>query len=572
MQLLQKSTRIILLISLSVWLTACGGGGGGGGSNESDTLTSANPTLSFELKTFLFTWTDVSSASHYRLLENPDGFSGFSQISGDIPKGTKMFEHIVPLYMRVNASYILQTCDSNGCIDSNSINVSDSLVNAIGYFKPNNTGRFDHFGGSISLSDDGAILVVGANNEDGSNANAGAAYVFIRNGNNWDQQAYIKASNAGELDLFGHRVFISGDGNTLAVSAVGEDSSTHGINTTPNESAMNSGAVYIYSWLWGQQAYIKGSNTGADDQFGSSVSLSNDGNTMAVGAAWDDFRGTDAGAVYVFNRSGFNWSEQAYIKASNAGPGHFLGGVSLSGDGNTLAVAASREDSSTSGINTTPDILASNSGAVYVFTRSGVTWTEQAYIKASNSESGDLFGSSVSLSNSGNTMAVGANNEDSSTSGINTTPDNLASNSGAVYVFTRTGTSWAQQAYIKPSNIEFVDQFGGAVSLSSDGDILAVSSGREDSSTIGINSSPNDLAVDSGAAWVFKRNGITWVEQAYIKASNTEAGDTFGNSVSLSGDGNTLAIGANQEDGGSFGIDGDQTDNSAESSGAVYLY
>jgi len=490
-------------------LAACGGGGGGGGggSDEPDSLTSANPTLSFELKTFLFTWADVSSASHYRLLENPDGFSGFSQISGDIPQGTKMFEHIVPLYMRVNASYILQTCDSNGCIDSNSINVSGSLVNAIGYFKPNNTGYFDHFGVSVSLSDDGAILVVGAHHEDGSNADAGAAYVFIRNGNNWDQQAYIKASNAGELDLFGHRVFISGDGNTLAVSAVGEDSSTHGINTTPNESATNSGAVYIFNGggrYWGQRAYIKASNSGADDQFGSSVSLSNDGNTMAVGAVGSDFRGADAGAVYVFNRSGSPWFEQAFIKARDTGPGDFFGGVSLSGDGNTLAVTALGEDSSTSG--------------------------------------------------------------------INTTPDNLASDSGAVYVFTRTGTSWTQQAYIKPSNIEFVDQFGGAVSLSSDGDILAVGSGQEDSSTIGINSSPNDLAVDSGAAWVFKRNGITWVEQAYIKASNTELDDRFGRPVSLSGDGNTLAIGATSEDGSSFGIDGDQTDNSAASSGAVYLY
>ena len=282
-------------------------------------------------------------------------------------------------------------------------------------------------------------------NEDGSNANAGAAYVFIRNGNNWDQQAYIKASNAGELDLFGHRVFISGDGNTLAVSAVGEDSSTRGINTTPNESATNSGAVYIFNrgGLWGQQAYIKASNTGAEDQFGISVSLSNDGNTLAVGAYGEDFFGNDAGAAYVFSRSGFTWTEQAFIKASNAGSGDwFAAHISLSGDGNTLAVAAQREDSSTSGINTTPDELASNSGAVYVFTRSGVTWTEQAYIKASNSESGDLFGRSVGLSNSGNTMAVGALSEDSSTSGINTIPNELANNSGAAYVFSRTGTSW----------------------------------------------------------------------------------------------------------------------------------
>jgi hypothetical protein len=181
--------------------------------------------------------------------------------------------------------------------------------------------------------------------------------------------------------------------------------------------------------------------------------------------------------------------------------------VSLSGD--TLAVGAYGESSSATGINgDQADNSAYQSGAVYVFTRSGTTWTQQAYIKASNTGAGDYFGSSVSLS--GDTLAVGAYGESSSATAIDgDQADNSAYQSGAVYVFTRSGTAWTQQAYIKASNAGAEHQFGSSISLS--GDTLAVAPGP----------------------WIYTRSGTTWTQQAYLHAGS--------GMVSLSGD--TIAVG-----------------------------
>ena len=241
--------------------------------------------------------------------------------------------------------------------------------------------------------------------------------------------------------------------------------------------------------------------------------------------------------------------------------------VSLSGD--TLAVGAPDESSSATGVNgSQSDNSAINSGAVYIFTRSGRTWSQQAYLKASNTGRSDLFGDSVSLS--GDTLAVGARFEDSSATGVNgSQSDNSASDSGAVYVFTRSGTTWSQQAYLKASNTDADDSFGRSVSLS--GDTLAVGVYGEDSSATGVNGSQSDNSLsNSGAVYIFTRSGRTWSRQAYLKASNTEAGDLFGDSVSLSGD--TLAVGVYGEDSSATGVNGIQSDNSANGSGAVYIF
>ena len=144
-----------------------------------------------------------------------------------------------------------------------------------------------------------------------------------------------------------------------------------------------------------------------------------------------------AGAVYVFTRSGGTWSQQAYVKASNTDADDYFGwGVALAGDGNTLAVGARYEDGNSTGINGDPaDRTASSAGAVYVFTRSS-NWSQQAYVKANNTEIADWFGASVALSGDGNTLAVGANRESSNATGINGDPaNNLASEAGAVYVY-----------------------------------------------------------------------------------------------------------------------------------------
>ena len=107
--------------------------------------TPATPTLSFDIKTFRFSWTDVPHATHYRLLENPDGYSGYTQVGADIPRGTGTFDHVVPLFERVNASYILQSCFRQICTESSAIYVTGTLVAAIGYFKASNTDPRDLF-------------------------------------------------------------------------------------------------------------------------------------------------------------------------------------------------------------------------------------------------------------------------------------------------------------------------------------------------------------------------------------------------------------------------------------------
>ena len=392
------------------------------------------------------------------------------------------------------------------------------------------------------------------------------------------QQAYLKASNTGGGDVFGLSVAISGD--TLVVGAIGEDSNATGINGDQGNNMMpDSGAVYVYTrsgTVWSQQAYIKASNTGGGDGFGRSVAIS--GNTLVVGAHLEDSNATgingdqgnnsalDSGAVYVFTRSGTVWSQQAYIKASNTGGGDGFG-LSAAISDNTLVVGAIGEDSNATGIDgDQSDNSMLESGAAYVFTRSGAVWSQQAYLKASNTGGGDFFGLSVVISD--NTLMAGAIGEDSNATGVNGDQvSNSALDSGAVYAFIRSGTVWSQQAYLKASNTGGGDEFGR--SMAATGDTLVVGAHLEDSNATGIDGDQdNFLANDSGAAYAFIRSGTQWSQQAYIKASNTDGGDEFGQSMAITG--NTLVIGAHLEDSNATGINGDQDNFLAIDSGAAY--
>ncbi len=264
-----------------------------------------------------------------------------------------------------------------------------------------------------------------------------------------------------------------------------------------------------------------------------------------------------------------------YFKASNtktqSGFGYVL---ALSADANTLAVGAVGESSNATGINgDQANASLKTAGAVYVFTRSASGWSQQAYVKASNTDAGDAFGASVALSADGNTLAVGALGEASSAAAVNGNQgDNSAVGAGAVYVFTRIGIAWSQQAYVKASNAGAGDQFGVAIALSTEGNTLAVGAEDEAGSATGINGQANDGAEEAGAAYVFTRNGTIWSQQAYLKASNTGKGDNFGASLAMSQDGNLLAVGATREDSNAKGINGDQVNNDANGSGAVYVF
>ncbi len=394
------------------------------------------------------------------------------------------------------------------------------------------------------------------------------------------QQAYLKASNTGAGDSFGHSVAISGD--TVVVGAFQEDSKAKSVNGNQSDNtSSNSGAAYVFvrsGTAWTQQAYLKAFNTDIFDNFGYSVAIS--GDTVVVGAPLEDSPDTgvngsgfintflNSGAAYVFVRTGTAWAQQAYLKASNTDSGDNFGySVAVSGD--TVVVGAYQEDSNATGVNgSQSDNSSTNSGAAYVFVRSGTAWSQQAYLKASNTDANDNFGTSVAVS--GDTVVVGAYREDSNATGVNGNgSNNSASNSGAAYVFVRSGTAWSQQAYLKASNTDSNDFFGQSVAIS--GDTVVVGAYEESSNATGVNGSQsNNSSPSSGAAYVFVRTGTAWSQQAYLKASNTDAGDDFSQSVAVSGD--TVVVGADLESSNATGVNGNQSNNSASTSGAAYVF
>jgi cysteine-rich repeat protein len=446
------------------------------------------------------------------------------------------------------------------------------------YVKASNANPGDTLGASVAISADGSTLVVGAPQE-ASNATgvggdqtnnaakgAGAVYVYVRAGSAWTQQAYLKASNTGINDQFGFSVAVSADGSTIAVGATEEDSADPA--DPANNAAVDAGAVYMFAranGAWTQQAYVKETRPRSKDLFG--VAVAGDGKTLAVGAVGEDGSATGvngtpdtaaegAGAAYVFTVNGGAWTQQAYVKASNTGAGDSFGiSVALSNDGATLAVGADHEASGL--VDNQGDNSASAAGAAYVFALAGGQWSQQAYVKTDSPQIGDRFGTSISLSGDGATLAVGA--------------ELALIGKGAAFVYARSGVAWSQSASLKPSNAGGL--FGNAIALSADGSRVAIGASNESSNATGVGGDPgNTGALLAGATYVFAAAGKSWNQQSYVKAFNTDAGDFFGTSVSLSGDGGLLAVGAWLESSNATGINGNQVDNSANESGAVYIY
>jgi len=458
------------------------------------------------------------------------------------------------------------------------------------YLKASNSEAGDHFGWSVAASGD--TVIVGAPGEDssavtinGSQSNngapdSGAAYVFVRTATGWAQKAYLKASNAEAGDSFGISVAI--DGDLAVVGANEEDSAATGVNGSQvGNTLQNAGAAYVFTGSggnWLQQAYLKASNTGALDGFGSAVAIS--GLTVAVGAYGEASptagvngqQGLDtapsAGAAYVFVRTAGVWAQQAYLKASNTGGGDSFG-FSLALSGDTLAVGAFLEDSSATGIGgQQQDDSASAAGAAYVFTRSGTSWSQQAYLKASNAQATDWFGAAVALS--GDTLVVGAPSEESSATGVDgDQANNGAIDSGAAYVFARSGAIWSQQAYLKASNTSVASAFGHAVDVS--GDTILVGAWGESGASVGVNAGQNSNgSPSSGSAYLFVLDGEQWGHHSYLKASNTGSPDSFGTAVALGDD--YAVVGAFRESSNATGIGGSQSNNSATFAGAAYAF
>ena len=374
------------------------------------------------------------------------------------------------------------------------------------------------------------------------------------------QQAYLKASNAGAIDLFGFSLGISG--SRAVVGAFFESSGATGVDgNSLDDSAPDAGAAYVFvrtGTSWRQEAYLKASDTQAGALFGASVAIS--GSTVVVGAHNE--------SAYVFIRNGATWSQQAILKASNPNAADGFG-TSVALSESTIVVGAQLEDSSALGVNgNQADNSASASGAAYVFVRDGNTWMQQAYLKASNTEAGDHFGFAVAVS--GDTALIGADQESSSATGSNgDQANNDAPQSGAAYVFAREGGVWTQRAYLKASNTDRGDGFGRAVSIA--GATLAIGAPNESSTAMGVNGiQANNAAPGAGAVYVFSRHGDDWRQLAYLKASNPNVDDNFGISVAASE--SVIVVGAPNEDSSARGVNGDGSNNNTSNAGAAYVF
>jgi hypothetical protein len=360
----------------------------------------------------------------------------------------------------------------------------------------------------------------------------------------WQQKAKMTASDGAWGDSFGI-VSLSADGNTALVG------------TFMNNYEMGAAYVFVRTGAsWVQQTKLTASDAASGDRFGWVTAISADGNTAIIGAYK---KNSSQGAAYVFTRSGSTWSQQQKLLASDGAASDYFGhSAAISSDGNSVIIGAHGNNSIR--------------GAAYLFTRTGVVWTERKKFTASDGAASDQFGVSVAISGDGGIALIGAWGRtlnqgaaylftgSGSTWTQQTTltaspavsnehfgfPVVLSGDGGtaligtynvgnAAYVFTGSGASWTQQAKLASSDLASGDGFGITVALDGDGNTALV----------GAYAKPTGVA--KGAAYIFKRDGSTWTEVAKPMGADVANGDWFGRFVALSGDGSTALIGAYQQ-------------------------
>ncbi|MBP9664959.1 MAG: VCBS repeat-containing protein, partial [Pyrinomonadaceae bacterium] len=308
----------------------------------------------------------------------------------------------------------------------------------------------------------------------------------------WSEQAHPSVSDSV---LLGTSTAISG--NTMVAGA-------------PSVGTLSVGAAYVFTRngsSWGLQQKLTAADGIAGDEFGISVGIS--GDTIVVGSDRDDETATNQGSAYVFTRSGSTWTQQQKLIASDAAAEDRLG-FSIAVSGDTVVVGASLDDAPGQ----------TNQGSAYIFTRSGTEWSEQQKIVAADGLKDDEFGNSLAIQ--GNTVVIGAYRDDVA-----------AFDSGSVYVFTRTGTTWALQQKLTASDGSLLQQLGYSVAF--DGETVVAGAHFDDT--------PNS---DQGSAYVFTMAGTVWSQQQKLIASDGAQADLFGQSVGISG--NALVVGAMQDD------------------------
>jgi alpha-tubulin suppressor-like RCC1 family protein len=337
------------------------------------------------------------------------------------------------IYIEDTGTYEIETKDANTFALVSNVTGTVTQVDVYDYASSTeqkltadaNAANYDRFGESVAVSGDYAII--GAASDPGEEgAGNGAAYIFIRNGTSWSRQARIVATGGASSDQFGISVAI--DGDYAVIGSSGDD-----------DAGSSSGSAYIFvrsGTSWTQQYNLTaGTDAQAGDKFGISVSIS--GDSVIIGA---ESKNSNAGAAYVYVRNGSSWSLQQKITPSGATANDYFGGsVSISGN---YAIIGARGDNS-----------------AYVFERNASTWSLHENLTASDGVAGDNFGFSVMIV--GDYAIVGA-----------VYGDSAVTDAGSAYVFKRNGTSWSEESILTASDAVNSDYFGQSVAL--DGDYAIV--------------------------------------------------------------------------------------------------
>lgn len=547
----------------------------------------AIPTLTITaapVKHVTLQWTAIVNASEFRIhVQRDDGSP--SETLATMPGSATSFATVLPLARYVDATVTVEACNGAGCVTSAPQKLTASqLVEAIGYIKASNTDAEDRFGESVAMSADGNTLVIGAPFEDsnatGINGNqgnntatdSGAVYVFVRNGAQWTQQAYVKAQTVDRFDGFGGRVALSADGNTLVVSASGEDSGRN--KPASDNSAIDSGAIYVFSRngsTWQQQALLKAQNADANDFLGWQVVISADGSTIAtasqaeasasriVNFGADDNSQPETGAVYVFARTGSGWQQQAYLKASNADANDELGnGLAISANGDVVAASSVSEASTSVAVANENNLPGA--GAVYIFARRNGTWIQRNFLKPNQPKAEAAFGVRVALAADGNTLAVAADGE---------LPH------GSVFLFKLLNDQWTQVDVLSlpavGAPVSNRMAFGVGLAISPDGQYLVAGARRESTGVSGFVSDTSSRLEESGAVGLFGTSGERMLLTRMVKQPRPAPMSYFGESELAVDSAGNVAVGAPQDDSNTTGI-GSTPNASAPNAGAVFLY
>lgn len=405
-----------------------------------------------------------------------------------------------------------------------------SAVQAVNETKifSDNGQKGDEFGRSVSVSGDYAI--VGAYKEDDKEkTDSGAAYIFRRDGNSWIQQARLVPDDSVGHEYFGHSVSINSNGSEwyAIVGAFGYDKGDE----------LDTGSAYIFKGnniTWTQQAKLTAEDGSGNDYFGWSVAIS--GGYAVVGAYRDDDKGDESGSAYIFKRDRTSWIQQAKLTADDgAADDNFGRSVSISGSGSDqYAIMGAIHD----------DDKGNNSGSAYIFKHDGTSWSQQAKLTADDGAADDYFGFSVSISGVSASKwcaIVGAESD-----------DDKGNNSGAAYVFRSDGDTWTWQAKLTPADGSAGDHFGRSVSVTLQGTHWYAISGADAS---------DGNENNSGAAYIFKSDGASWIQEDKLTAADGASEDNFGWSVCITSHGSEW-----------YAVTGTDANDHRDAYGSAYIY